>query len=81
MGPLQNPAIEYPEKVFEVELIVLGTVTHDAVHRTVTVLAQTIKGARRICKARYRGIRITTVRRVLPVSPAVDPGLFPANEF
>ena len=50
---LQNSAIESPESLFEVELVVFGTLQHDAVRRTINVLAQTARGARRICLSRY----------------------------
>jgi hypothetical protein len=53
MAILQNPAIEYPERLFEVEVIVFGTLTRSATRRTLKVLAQTVKGARRICRLRY----------------------------
>jgi hypothetical protein len=62
MAPLQNVAIERPELTFEVELVIFGSVTHTAVKRTVMVLAQTMKGARRICKARYRRSEIKGVK-------------------
>lgn len=63
MAPLQNSAIEYPAKLFNVEMVVLGTSrTHGAIKRTVPVLAQTAKGARRICKARYQCNGILTAR-------------------
>lgn len=54
MSPLQNSAVEVPEKFFYVELVIFGTITHAAVRRTIGVLAQTTRGAKRICKARYR---------------------------
>jgi hypothetical protein len=45
-----------------VELVVFGTVTRCAVRRTIIVLARTIKGAKRICKSRYRRIAIAHAR-------------------
>ena len=54
MGPLHNCGVESPMKLFEVEVIAFGTTTHDAVKRTILVLAETARGARRICKIRYR---------------------------
>lgn len=54
MTPLQNPTIERPERMFYVELVVFGTMTRAAMRRTISVLAQTAKGAKRICKSRYR---------------------------
>lgn len=62
MAPLQNPAIEFPERLFEVEAVVFGTLTRCAVRRTITVLARTVKGAKRICKSRYRRVEIKGAR-------------------
>lgn len=62
MGPIQNAAIERPEKIFDVEMVVFGTSTREAVRRTVKVLAQTGAGARRICRSRYRRIEIRSAR-------------------
>lgn len=62
MGLLQNAAIERPEKMFLVEMVVFGTKTRDAARRTVKVLAETAKGARKICKRRYRRSEIRSAR-------------------
>jgi hypothetical protein len=73
MAPLQNSAIEFPAKLFNVEMVVLGTLrTYGAIKRTVPVLAQTAKGARRICRARYQRSEIKSVREVgEPLNPFV----------
>jgi hypothetical protein len=62
MAPLQNPAIEFPERLFVVETVVFGTLTRSAVRRTITVLARTVKGAKRICKSRYRRVEIKSAK-------------------
>lgn len=54
MMPLQNLAIVRPEKTFNIELVLFGTLTRAAGRRTIQVLAQTAKGAKKICKARYK---------------------------
>lgn len=66
MGPIQNAAIERPEKVFDVEMVVFGTMTREAVRRTVKVLAQTGAGAKRICRSRYRRIEVCSARQSAP---------------
>jgi hypothetical protein len=58
MVPLQNSAIEPPEALFEVELVVFGTLNRGAVRRTISVLAQTARGARRICQSRYGRVEV-----------------------
>lgn len=62
MTMLQNAAIERPEKKFYVEFVIFGTITHQAVPRTITVLAQTARGAKRICKSRYRHSEVKSTR-------------------
>lgn len=79
MGALQNSAIERPEKIFDVELVVFGTLTQGAVKRTVKVLAQTGSGARRICKSRYRRIEIKSTREVAAFGKYPFPDLFSAE--
>jgi hypothetical protein len=74
MFPLQNPAIERQEKTFYVELVVFGTLTGTAVRRTMTVLAQTARGAKRICKSRYRRIEIKSVREAVTGHPLLPFG-------
>jgi hypothetical protein len=64
MTMLINSAIEPPVKTFEVELIVFGTMTRAATRRVVRVLAQTGKGARRICRLRYRRGEIGSAREI-----------------
>jgi len=76
MSPLQNCAIERPERMFYVELIVFGTLTHGAVRRTIAVLAQSAKGARRICKWRYRR---SEIKRMREAGPATQPALWSAS--
>lgn len=63
MVPLQNNAIERPDKVFFVELVLFGNFTSEAVRRTVSVLAQTAAGAKRICRWRYRDSEIKSARK------------------
>lgn len=74
MAPLQNTAIELPEKMFYVELVVFGTLTRGSVRRTIAVLAQTARGARRICKWRYRRSEVKGLREAVK---AVQPPLWP----
>jgi hypothetical protein len=76
---LQNTAIERPEKVFDVELIVFGTLTQSAVKRTIKVLAQTGSGAKRICKSRYRRIEIKSAREAGAALTHPVPDLFSAQ--
>jgi hypothetical protein len=76
-GLLHNAAIELPHRVFDVELVVFGTITRQAVKRTVRVLAQTARGARRICRSRYRRIEITGAREVGRVEDMPASELFP----
>jgi hypothetical protein len=73
MSMLQNTAIERPEKMFYVELVIFGTVTRNAVRRTIRVLAQTAKGAKRICKSHYRRCEVkstcSAIRTEHPLLP------------
>lgn len=62
MCPLQNSAIERPEKMYYVEIVIFGSTTRNAVRRTISVLAQTARGAQRICKWRYRRSEIKATR-------------------
>jgi hypothetical protein len=64
--PLQNTAVEPPEILFEVELVIFGSTTRNAARRTIKVLAATVKGARRICKARYGRSEIKSARMAMP---------------
>jgi hypothetical protein len=64
MTLLQNTTVERPDKMFYVELVMFGTLTRAAMRRTVKVLAQTEKGARKICKAYYRRSEIKGAREV-----------------
>jgi len=74
MAPLQNCAIERPERMFYVELVVFGTLTHNAARRTIAVLAQTARGARRICKWRYRRSEVKGLREAgVPLQPPLWP--------
>lgn len=81
MAPLQNPAIERPERTFDVELVIFGTHTRCAVKRIVKVLAQTSKGAKKICKWRYRRSEIKGARPVLEHYMLAEPDLFPLYEM
>ncbi|MFC7518863.1 hypothetical protein ACFQUU_28030 [Herbaspirillum sp. GCM10030257] len=81
MAPLQNPAIERLEKIFDVELVIFGTYTHCATKRIVKVLAQTSKGAKKICKWRYRRSEIKGTRAVSDPDMLIAPDLFPAYEI
>ena len=65
MAPLQNSAVERPEKIFYVEVVIFGTITHAAVQRTIGVLAQTGKGAKKICKSRYRRSEVKIAREAV----------------
>ncbi|MEN3293738.1 MAG: hypothetical protein V7642_2991 [Burkholderiales bacterium] len=77
MAPLQNSMIERPERVFEIEMVVFGTVDRLATIRTIKVLAQTAQGARRICRSRYGRCEIRGAR-VIKTKPApACPDLFP----
>jgi hypothetical protein len=64
MGTLQNSTIERPERVFEIDMVVFGTVDRLARIRTIRVLAQTAKGARRICSSRYSRCQIRSARAI-----------------
>lgn len=72
MVPLQNTAIERPEKVFDVEVVVFGTLTRPAMKRTIKVLAQTGKGARRICQSRYRRSEIKGTKEAVERQKSLD---------
>jgi hypothetical protein len=63
-GLLQNAAIERPERLFDVELVLFGTITRPAIKRIVKVLAQTERGAKRICRSRYQRFEIKDTREV-----------------
>jgi len=65
MPPLHNAAIERPDRVFDVELVMFGTATRPATRRTIKVLAQTDKGARKICKSYYRRSEIKGAREAV----------------
>jgi len=61
---LQDASIERPERLFEVELVISG-VARTIVVRTIHVLAQTARGARRICGARYRRFEVRAAREAV----------------
>lgn len=63
MTPLQNSAIERPVSHFEVDLIVFGNLNRDAARRTIAVLAETRRGARRICLSRYGHAEVKRTRK------------------
>lgn len=63
MSPLQNPVIERPEILFEVDLVVFGTLISSASRRSVSVLAETARGARRICLLHYRRAEVKRTRK------------------
>lgn len=63
MVPLQNSAIERPESLYEVELVILGTISTSAARRTVSVLGETARDARRICLSHYRRAEIRRMRK------------------
>jgi hypothetical protein len=81
MAMLQNSAIEYPEKTFEVRLIVFGPTGGAEASRTIKVLAQTVKGAKRICKSRYRRSEIKSVSVDAEVRGYTDSCLFSIDDF
>lgn len=64
MTLLQNSMIERPERVFEIDMVVFGTVDRIARQRTIRVLAQTAQGARRICRSRYSRCEIRSARAI-----------------
>ena len=72
MAPLQNVAIEYPEKLFNVELVLFGSLCNSAVRRNIPVLAQTSRGAKKICKSRYRRSEIKSTCEVVQASTTRD---------
>lgn len=72
MAPLQNAAIEYPEKLFNVELVLFGGLSHNAVRRRIPVLAQTSRGAKKICKSRYRRSEIKSTCEVIEADTTPD---------
>lgn len=63
MAPLQNSAIERPVALFEIELVVFGTMSREAARLTVNVLAETARGARRICLSRYGRAEVKSTRK------------------
>jgi hypothetical protein len=73
---LQNSAIERPVRIFDVEMVVFGTIRRSAQKRTIKVLAQTAAGARRICKWRYRRIEIKSAREVIAQVEIAGSSLF-----
>lgn len=77
---LQNSAIEPPEALFEVELVVFGTINRCAVRRTVNVLAQTTRGAKRICLSRYGRAEIKRTQKAGKTQAAETPDMF-GEEF
>lgn len=64
MALLQDASIERPERVYEIDMVVFGTIHRLATQRTIRVLAQTAQGARRICRSRYRRCEIRSTRAV-----------------
>jgi hypothetical protein len=68
MSPLRNPAIERPQVLFEVELVVFGTLISSASRCSVSVLAETARGARRICLSHYRRAEVKRTREVRTAS-------------
>jgi hypothetical protein len=64
MALLQNASIERPERIFEIDMVVFGTVDRLAMQRTIKVLAQTAQGARRICRSRYSRCEIRSTRAI-----------------
>ena len=74
MAPLQNSSIERPERVYEIDMVLFGTVDRQAMLRTIRVLAQTAQGAKRICRSRYRRCEIRSARAVReqPVATSLD---------
>lgn len=81
MAPLQNSFVEKPEKVFEVTLVVFGTLTRSAFTRTIKVFAQTSKGAKKICQSRYRRSEITSAKEVVEARRYAEQNLFASAEF
>lgn len=63
MAPLQNSAIERPEALFEVDLVIFGTLYSNAARRSISVLAETARGARRICLSHYRRAEVKRTRK------------------
>jgi hypothetical protein len=61
---LQNASIERPERVYEIDMVVFGTLNRLAMQRTIKVLAQTAQGARRICRSRYSRCEIRSTRAI-----------------
>ncbi|WP_147375926.1 hypothetical protein [Noviherbaspirillum cavernae] len=72
MKPLHNAAIERPESLFNVELVMFGSLTRAAAVRTIRVMAQTKDGARKICKAYYRRAEVRNATRATAVSGMTD---------
>lgn len=80
MAPLQNSAIEPPDALFEVELVIFGTLHRNAVRRTISVLAQTARGARRICLSRYGRAEIKNTHKAASAHAGRTRDLF-GDEF
>jgi hypothetical protein len=76
MVPLQNSTIERPERVFEIDMVVFGTLHTMATLRRITVLAETPRGARRICKSCYGRCEIRRTRVLKGQSAASKSELF-----
>lgn len=79
MTMLRNSAVEAPLKTFEVELVVFGTMSRTATRRIIKVLAETVKGAKRICRQRYRRGEITRVREIPQLDWEEDPDMMNMN--
>ncbi|HEX7635818.1 MAG TPA: hypothetical protein VF427_11125 [Noviherbaspirillum sp.] len=73
MATLQNTAIERPEKMFHVELVMSGTFDHSTTLRTINVLAQTPKGAKKICKWRYQRGEVKSTREAIEIPHPLFP--------
>ena len=76
MAPLQNTAIERPEKMFYVDLVISATFAHSPAQRTISVLAQTAKGAKKICKWRYQHSEVKSTREAIKLSHPLFPFSF-----
>lgn len=73
MTLLQNTAIERPEKMFYVELVTSGTFAYSTTRRTISVLAQTSKGAKKICKWRYQHSEVKSTREAIEIPHPLFP--------
>jgi hypothetical protein len=76
MTLLQNASIERPERVYEIDMVVFGTLNRLATQRTIRVLAQTAQGARRICRSRYSRCEIRSTRAIKTQPEATCLSLF-----